>query len=192
MEPHLNQDLHIHTIFSNGDSAIVAEQTPELVYRISHARIIGISDHFEYINNEENYNSYCKSLRHYNFKIGTEINGHEFVKMAMTFNFDYYLYHCWDKEADYKAIKFLLNTNKPVIIAHPYACDTNLDKIPRECYLELNNRYLYRYDWFNYLKNYTLEFKFVLGSDAHQPHWLNQNVAIMVAKQLGIKESILF
>ena len=42
------QDLHIHTVFSDQDSSVVPEQTPELVARIAHAQVIGISDHFEH------------------------------------------------------------------------------------------------------------------------------------------------
>ena len=52
MIPLYTQDLHIHTIFSTGDSAVSREQTVELVAEINHAKIIGISDHFEYIGDE--------------------------------------------------------------------------------------------------------------------------------------------
>ncbi|WP_419660696.1 uncharacterized protein Dvar_10950 [Desulfosarcina variabilis str. Montpellier] len=43
----LNQDLHIHTTYSATDSVIVPEQTIELVAAVRHARVVGISDHFE-------------------------------------------------------------------------------------------------------------------------------------------------
>jgi hypothetical protein len=33
---------------------------------------------------------------------------------------------------------------------------------------------------------------FVISSDAHQPNWLNQNVARHVCQVLGIRETILF
>lgn len=186
-----NQDLHIHTVFSVGDSAVSEEQTLELISRIKHAKIIGISDHFEYIG-EEKYEEYKEGVIKYKFKLGTEVDGKEFVKEASMLDFDYYLYHCYDSKNDYKGIDTLLNTGKPVIIAHPEMTDTRLNKIPSECYLEINNRYISRYDWYNYFKDYKDKFNFILSSDAHQPHMLNQNAAKYVADQLGIKETILF
>jgi hypothetical protein len=107
-------------------------------------------------------------------------------------DFDYYFYHCRDSDNDYKGIKKLLSTGKPVIISHPYVTDTQLDRIPEECYMEINNRYIYKYDWYNYFKDYTEKFNFILSSDAHQPHWLTQSAARYVAEQLGVKETILF
>ena len=83
-------------------------------------------------------------------------------------------------------------TGKPVIIAHPYAFNTNLDKIPHECYIEINNRYIWRFDWKSYLSDYINDFRFILSSDAHQPNWLNQNVASYVADELGIRETLIF
>jgi len=35
-------------------------------------------------------------------------------------------------------------------------------------------------------------FSFVIDSDAHQPHWLNQNIARYVARELEITETLLF
>ena len=186
-----NQDLHIHTVFSVGDSAVAQEQTLDLIYKIKHAKIIGISDHFEYIG-VENYQEYKKAVLAYNFKLGTEVDGKEDVKEASMLDFDYYLYHCRDSNNDYKGIETLLNTGKPVIIAHPYISDTRLSKIPTECYLEINNRYISRYDWHSYFKDYTDKFNFILSSDAHQPQCLSQNAARYVSGQLGIKETILF
>ena len=186
-----NQDLHIHTVFSVGDSAVSQEQTLDLISKIRHAKIIRISDHFEYIGIEK-YEEYKEGVLKYNFKLGTEVDGKEFVKEASMLDFDYYLYHCYDSQNDYKGIDTLLNTGKPVIIAHPEMSDTRLSKIPPECYLEINNRYIFRYDWYNYYKDYKDKFTFILSSDAHQPHWLNQNAAKYVADQLGIKETILF
>ena len=40
------QDLHIHTVYSVGDSAVVPEQTPSLIHNVGYAEIIGIADHF--------------------------------------------------------------------------------------------------------------------------------------------------
>jgi histidinol phosphatase-like PHP family hydrolase len=186
-----NQDLHIHTVFSVGDNVVSEEQTMDLIYKIKHAKIIGISDHFEYIGLEK-YEEYRKGVLEYNFKVGTEVGGKEFVKEAAMLDFDYYLYHCFDSNNDYKGIDTLLNTGKPVIIAHPQMTDTRLSKIPPECYLEINNRYVFKYDWYSFFKDYIDKFNFIISSDAHQPHWLNQNAARYVARQLGIKETILF
>jgi hypothetical protein len=184
------QDLHIHTIYSSGDSAVVKEMTIQFISEIKHAEIIGISDHFEYLTGEI-FEKYEKEVRFYGFKLGTEVNGYHWVKPASKVNCDYYIYHCF-APGDYEAIDILLNTNKPVIIAHPFMLDTDLDKIPPECYIEINNRYIWRADWKNQLQKYINKFKFVLSSDAHQPNWLNQNVARYVCEELGIKETILF
>ena len=186
-----NQDLHIHTTFSTGDSAVTEDQTLEMIAEINHARIIGISDHFEYIG-RDNFGHYSERVRSFGFKVGTEVDGQNYVNEAAALDFDYYLYHCWDAKDDYQGIDRLLDTGKPVIISHPYVTDTRLDKIPERCYIEINNRYIYRYDWHNFFKEHINRFKFVLSSDAHQPHWLNQNAAQHVAEQLGIKETILF
>ncbi len=185
------QDLHIHTVFSTGDSAVAEEQTVELIAKINHAKITGISDHFEYIHKKK-FDFYKESVSSLGFKTGTEIDGKKYVNEASSLDFDYYIYHCWDARNDYKGIEKLLDTGKPVIIAHPHVTDTELGKIPAECYIEINNRYIYRYDWHNYFKDHVDRFRFVLSSDAHQPHWLNQNVAKYVAGQLGIQETILF
>jgi histidinol phosphatase-like PHP family hydrolase len=186
-----SQDLHIHTVFSVGDSSVSEQQTLELIAKINHAKIIGISDHFEYIG-EESFENYSKQVSSFGFKVGTEVDGRNYVDEASSLDFDYYFYHCWDIKNDYEGIEKLLHTGKPVIISHPHVTDTQLNKIPTQCYLEINNRYIYRYDWNDYYKDYINKFKFVLSSDAHQPHWLNQSAAKHVAEQLGIKETILF
>ncbi|MBN2348300.1 MAG: hypothetical protein JXJ22_05655 [Bacteroidales bacterium] len=185
------QDLHIHTIFSSGDSAVVQEQTVEFIASLKHAKIVGISDHFEYIA-DKNYEIYKNTVKSSGFKTGTEVDGHKWADAAAKLEFDYYIYHCWDVPQDYKRIYTLLDTGKPVIIAHPYAIGTRLEKIPRECLLEINNRYIFKADWKNYLTPYLKDFDFILSSDAHQPHWLNQNIARFVADQLNITEKILF
>jgi hypothetical protein len=114
--------------------------------------------------------------------------------MAVEHDFDYYIYHCWgDVEADYLAIERLLQPGKPVIIAHPYAIGTDLNRIPTDCLVEINNRYIWRTDWTNgQLTPFINTFRWVISSDAHQPHWLNQNYARQVAEQLGICETLLF
>jgi len=47
-------------------------------------------------------------------------------------------------------------------------------------------------DWRAKLGPYIRRFRFVINSDAHQPHWLNQSVARYVARELGIQETLLF
>ena len=187
----LPQDLHIHTIFSEHDSAVVPQQTPELIYRVKHAEVIGISDHFESIT-RKHYAAYRDEVRKFGFKLGAEVDGHESVEEAASLEFDYYIYHCRDNNFDYSGIDMLLSTGKPVIIAHPYVFNTNLNKIPDACFVEVNNRYIWRFDWKNYLEKFLNKFRFVISSDAHQPNWLNQNVARYVAEQLGIKETMVF
>ena len=189
--PLYKQDLHIHTIYSSGDSAVVKEQTINLIAKIHHAEIIGISDHFEYLEGSV-FQKYSEEVKAHNFKLGTEIDGHHKVDSAIQYNFDYYIYHCWDSEKDYKALDRLLLTNKPVIIAHPYAVGTDLSKVSADCYVEINNRYVYRYDWKKYFEHFIDKFRFVLSSDAHQPNWLSQNISRYVAMDLGIEETILF
>ena len=184
------QDLHIHTTFSHLDSAVVKEQTPELIAHVRHADSIGISDHFEHFYDQ--YEFYVETLTKYGFHVGTEIDGSDYVKEASLFDFEYYIYHCRNFPSEYTGIETLLATGKPVIIAHPMVLETDLNKIPRGCYIEINNRYVWRNNWNKFLAPYTDEFNFVIGSDAHQPAWLNQNVARYVAGELGIVESILF
>ena len=191
MIPLYTQDLHIHTIFSTGDSAVSREQTVELVAEINHAKIIGISDHFEYIG-DENYKKYKESVTSFRFKLGTEVDGHKWVDSALNYDFDYYIYHCRDDTKNYKGLEKLMSKGKPVIIAHPYTTGTSLDKIPENSIVEINNRYVIRYDWKAYFSDYLNKFRFVLSSDAHQPNWLNLNVSRFVANELGIQEEVLF
>jgi histidinol phosphatase-like PHP family hydrolase len=191
MDPLYAQDLHIHTIFSAGDSAVSKEQTVELVAKVNHAKIIGISDHFEYIW-MDNYLKYKETVTGFGFKLGTEIEGYKWVDSALNYDFDYYIYHCWDDPKDYKGLEKLMSGRKPVIVAHPYATGTNLDKIPENSIVEINNRYISRYDWSVFFSGYLNKFRFVLGSDAHQPNWLNLNISRYVANDLGIREEILF
>jgi len=185
------QDLHIHTVFSTGDSAVMPEQTVEFIAELKHAKSIGISDHFEYLHGDV-YEKYVKKLRSFEFHVGTEVDGNEWVDMALQYDFDYYIYHCCDIDADYKGVERLLSSSKPVIIAHPLHMGTDLDKIPPECLIEINNRYIWRSNWKDGLKRYVGRFRFILSSDAHQPNWLNLNIATHVAYTLGIKETILF
>jgi histidinol phosphatase-like PHP family hydrolase len=186
------QDLHIHTTFSFTDSQVVQEQTIELVAMLKHAEITGISDHFEHFM-PYRYQEYCEKVKSFNLLVGTEVNGYHSVPAAMKYDFDYYIYHCWGHEPkDYKGFLDLKKSGKPVIIAHPYATNTDLTKIPENSFVEINNRYIWRFDWRNLIKPFKNKFRWVIGSDAHQPHWLNQNYARMVAEEMGIEESIIF
>lgn len=188
----LQQDLHIHTTYSSGDSAVVTEQTIELIDAVRHARVIGISDHLDFLVNGA-FSNYKAEVRRAGFKLGVEVDGSDWVAEAVTYNsLDYYIYHCRDQESEYRGAEKLLQTDKPVIIAHPNAMATNLDRLPRECLVEINNRYVWRTDWQNYYRPFTNEFRFVIGSDAHQPNWLSQAVARYAAEQLGIVEHVVF
>jgi histidinol phosphatase-like PHP family hydrolase len=187
----LQQDLHIHTTYSTGDSAVVPEQTVALVAAVRHAKIIGISDHFDYLVDGD-FEGYETELRKVGFKVGVEVDGHPWVDEAKSYDVDYYIYHCRDQNADYRSLEKLVTTGKPVIIAHPNAFQTNLNRVPSECLVEINNRYVWRTDWKQYYAPFTNQFKFVFGSDAHQPHWLSQTVAQYAAAQLGIKEHLVF
>ena len=86
----------------------------------------------------------------------------------------------------------MLATGRPVIIAHPNALQTNLDLIPGDCLVEINNRYVWRCDWRAFYGPHRQRFGFVIGSDAHQPNWLGQAVARHAAAELGIVERVLF
>lgn len=184
------QDLHIHTTFSQFDSSVVPEQTPEFIARVKHATVLGISDHFEHFA-QSAYDRYVERLRALNVFVGTEVDGAPFVDHAASLEFDYYIYHCYDRVADYRAVVKLLSTNKPVIIAHPNALQTNLERVPGECLVEINNRYIWRTDWLAYYGPYKSRFRYVVSSDAHQPNWLSQSVARCAAAELGIRETLL-
>jgi histidinol phosphatase-like PHP family hydrolase len=184
------QDLHIHTIYSSGDSAVVKEQTIALIKEVRHASIIGISDHFEYLVDDQVFHQYEKEIRSAGFRVGMEVSGHPLVSEAILKSNDYFVYHCHRRE-DYRAIDLLLATGKPVIIAHPLILGTDLDRIPPECFIEVNNRYVWRSDWRTGFYKYVNERRFVISSDAHQPNWLNQNVARYVCQTLGIRETLI-
>ena len=191
MTPSCAQDLHIHTIFSTGDGAIVPEQTVDLIALVRHAATIGISDHFEYIFGDT-FESYSKAVRSRNFRLGTEVAGGEDAGEAAGYPFEYYIYHCPDEKTHYAGLDTLLGTGKPVVVAHPLFMGTDLGKLPEGCLVEINNRYIWRSDWRRRLTPYLGKFRFILSSDSHQPNWLNQNVARYVASELGVTETLLF
>ena len=185
------QDLHIHTVYSVGDSAVVPQMTIDFIASLEHADIRGISDHFEYLQGEI-FETYRHDVRAHGFYLGCEINTGEETREAVEYPYDYFIYHCRDRESEYRGAEFLVSTGKPVIISHPMAMGANLARVPRECFIEINNRYIWRGDYMNYFSPWTGEFNFVFGSDAHQPNWLNQTIARKAARDLGIEESILF
>jgi histidinol phosphatase-like PHP family hydrolase len=187
----LKQDLHIHTTYSMNDSAVVPEQTIALVAAVKHARIVGISDHFENLVNGQ-FQAYSNEVRKAELKLGVEIDGHAWANEATRYDVDYFIYHCRNQDDDYRALEELLAANRPVIIAHPNALGTDLNRIPTECLIEINNRYIWRSDWENFYGPFKDKFRFVLGSDAHQPNWLGQSVALYAASQLGVEEYLVF
>jgi histidinol phosphatase-like PHP family hydrolase len=187
----LNQDLHIHTTFSANDSAVVPEQTVDLVAAIRHARMVGISDHFENLV-DGIFETYAEKLNKAGLKVGVEVDGHAWAAEAAGYPVDYYIVHCRDQDADYRALERLLDTGRPVIVAHPTVFLTDLDRVPPECLIEINNRYVWKADWQPYYTPHRDRFNFVLGSDAHQPNWLGQAIARHVATQLGVKEHLVF
>lgn len=186
----LPQDLHIHTTWSASDGAVVPEQTLSLIADIGHAHILGISDHFEMI--ADDFDAYRASVVAEGLLVGTEIDGHDWVPAALDADCDYRIFHCYDRDQDYRALEQLLADDCPVIVAHPNALDTKLSRIPPGSLVELNNRYIWRCNWRDFYGPYRERFRFVISSDAHQPNWLNQTVARHVAASLQITETLLF
>jgi len=186
------QDLHIHTVFSHMDHSVVPEQTVALIAEVNHAKIIGISDHLECIY-PSRVDDYLDEIRKFGLHAGIEVNGGDWAGIATTIDVEYYIYHCFDNAADYRGAAKLLATGKPVIIAHPQFLGTDLEKVPEGCYIEINNRYVWQRDWKSgYYTNVKDKFNFVVGSDAHQPNWLNQNLARHVLTTLQLTETVLF
>lgn len=187
----LPQDLHVHTTYSASDSSVVPEMTIALVAAVSHARVLGISDHFENLVDGV-FEDYQGEVRQAGLRLGVEVDGHTWGKQAADFPVDYYLFHCRDRGADYRALEGLMATGKPVIVAHPNAFGTDLKRVPPDCLVEINNRYVWRTDWRAYYAPFRDRFRFVIGSDAHQPHWLGQAMAHHAAAVLGIQEHLVF
>lgn len=185
------QDLHIHTVFSTGDSSVVPQQTLELIASVGHAEVVGISDHIEYLR-EPVFSDYAAAVGDRGFRLGAEIGHEEDVDFALSLPLEYHVFHCYDEDRCYKAAERMVDSGKPLIIAHPMAVRTNLSRLPGECFVEINNRYIWQKDWRSYFTPWLERFAFVFSSDAHQPHWLNQNVARNVASQLGIRETLIF
>ena len=186
----IEQDLHIHTTYSYGDSAVVPQQTAELIKSLDHARITGISDHYEYL--PEVFGKYRKEVHGNGFWCGCEINLSGDVPGAVELPFDYYIYHCRNEASEYRGAEKLLESGRPVIISHPMAIGAELGKVPTGCYIEINNRYVYKADYMEYYTPHLKRFRFVLGSDAHQPNWLNHTVCRYASDRLGIEPAMIF
>lgn len=193
--PPVPQDLHIHSTFSKTDSAVVDQQTIEFIAALGHAERVGISDHFESFDDDE-WDEYERTVRGHGLYLATEVDGMRSVRGALDvhsqIHFDYFVYHCYDFSDSYRGAELLLETGRPVIIAHPNALDTNLTRVAPECHIEINNRYVWRTDFITYYSPHVHRFQFVIDSDAHQPNWLNQNVARWAARKLGVRENLLF
>lgn len=187
----LPQDLHIHTTYSANDSYVVPEQTVTLIAAVKHARIVGVSDHFENLT-RGSFEQYAAEVSGHGLKVGVEVDGHPWAQQASEYEVDYYVMHCRDHALDYRAVELLLATGKPVVIAHPNILGTDLDLLPPECLIEINNRYVWRNDWRTYYTPFVDRFRFVISSDAHQPSWLGQSVARHVAAELGVTEHLVF
>jgi histidinol phosphatase-like PHP family hydrolase len=185
------QDLHIHTTWSRYDSAIVPQQTLEMIAQVQHADVIGISDHLEHIKPQE-FEDYRNEVKQYGFHVGVEVDGPESISYALDVDPEYFVYHCYDREDAYNGAEQLLETRKPVIIAHPLIMNTNLDRVPTGCIIEISNRYVWRSNWPKRFKGFTDRFQFVFSSDAHQPLMLNQTYARFAARAMGVEETILF
>jgi hypothetical protein len=184
------QDLHLHTTLSSGDGSVVPEQTLDLVASVRHAEVVGCSDHLDSI--IDGFEAYARAVRAHGMHVGTEVDGADWVDRAVGLPVEYYVYHCRDREEDYRGAAALLATGKPLIIAHPQVFKTDPSRLPEGCLIEINNRYSWQYDGEALFKACIGRFEFVISSDAHQPHWLNQNVARAVAARLGIRERLLF
>ena len=185
------QDLHIHTAFSSGDRAVVPEQTVELIAAVRHARTIGISDHVEYLYGS-NFDRYAEAVRRRDFRLGVEIVDSRDVDYALSLPLEYRVFHCYDDERSYADAERLVESGRPLIIAHPMALGTDLGRLPPEAIIEINNRYIWRDDWRFFYSGWLEKFRFIFSSDAHQPNWLNQSVARHVGAELGIRETLLF
>jgi len=186
------QDIHIHTVYSTGDGAVAPQQKPAFLGSIGHARITGISDHYEFLTDDKVLESYFNDLYTNGFYAGTEVNGPDWTDGASKQPFDYFIYHCYDIEEAYPEIDTLLNTGKPVIIAHPFMLGTDLSRVPADCYVEINNRYIWRCEWDKLLPPWKDKFNWICSSDAHKPNQLNQNVVQYVRKVLDIPETMIF
>ena len=187
----LAQDLHIHTTYSTNDNYVVPQQTVSFIAAVKHARIVGICDHFESLINGS-FERYRAEVNSNGLKVGVEVDGHPWAQQASEHQVDYYMMHCRDSTADYRSVELLISTGKPVVIAHPNILGTDLGRLPKECLIEINNRYVWQNDWQKFYTPFVDRFRFVIGSDAHQPNWLGQTVARYVASELGVKEHIIF
>jgi histidinol phosphatase-like PHP family hydrolase len=187
------QDLHVHTTFSSGDDSVAPEQTLGLLARLRHADVLGISDHLDFVAGEA-FGGYRDAVRAEGLGLGVEVDGARWLDAALEVEgeLDYYVVHCRDRSADYAALERLVQTGLPVILAHPLLFGTRPERVAPGCLVEVNNRYVWRNDWRRLYPPWQERFRFVIGSDAHQPSAIGQLVARMVAGELGIRETVLF
>lgn len=186
------QDLHIHSTYSTGDTAVAPQQTLKFIAKLEHAEIRGISDHFEYIAEDKVFDVYRKEAHSLGFYCGCEVNDSNDAEKAVDFPFDYYIYHCRNQDSEYKGAEGLLKTGKPVIISHPMAMGADLNKVPTDCYIEVNNRYVWQRDYMAYYATHLKRFRFLCGSDAHKPNWLNHLVAAHAMEEMGLNNILIF
>jgi hypothetical protein len=185
------QDLHLHSAFSGpNDGAVVPQQTLPLIASVRHALVVGCSDHLDAV--IDRFPEYAGAVKAQGFHLGVEVDGAAWVGQAAGLPVEYFVYHCRNREEDYAGVAALLETGKPVIIAHPQMLETDPERLPAGCLIEINNRYVWQRDGEPLFRACRERFDFVISSDAHQPHWLNQNVAREVAERLGIRERLLF
>jgi hypothetical protein len=161
-----------------------------MIARVRHAQVCGISDHFEHV--VDHFVDYREAVSAAGLLVGTEIDGHPWVSQALAVTCDYYVFHCYDRDADSKALERLVASGRPVIVAHPNALDIDLGRVSPACLVEANNRYVWRCDWRRFYGPHRERFRFVVSSDAHQPNWLNQTMARYAAADLGIEETLVF
>ncbi|MDC7224092.1 MAG: hypothetical protein PQJ60_10150 [Spirochaetales bacterium] len=190
MNKPIEQDLHIHTVYSTGDSSVEPQQNIPFIKSLNHARVAGISDHFEYLT--EVFEAYREEVHSHGFWCGCEIDRGHHTPHALDLPFDYYIFHCRNEASEYAAAEKLLESGKPVIISHPMAIGADLNKVPSGCFIEVNNRYVWKGDYMSFYTPHLDRFRFVLGSDAHKPNWLNHLVCQQAADQLGIQPTRIF
>ncbi|MFP4579407.1 MAG: hypothetical protein ACLFQ6_01650 [Candidatus Sumerlaeia bacterium] len=188
----LPQDLHIHTVYSTRDPAVAPQQTLDFIREVAHAEICGISDHFDCLSWDKTIEQYIDDVKAHGFHAGIELLNSSWVEEALDYPFEYFIFHTDDEPNEYRALEWLLETGKPVIVPHPGMMGTDLGKVPPDCLIEVSNRYAWKADWRAMFKPHLDRFRFVISSDAHYPSMLNQRIARHIARELNITETLLF
>lgn len=192
MKEKIVQDLHIHSTYSTGDTAVAPQQTLELIAALEHAEVRGISDHFEYLTEASVFEEYRRKAHNLGFYCGCEVNDSSDAEKALDYPYDYYIYHCRNQASEYKGAERLLEAGKPIIISHPMAMGADLNKVPTDCFIEVNNRYVWQREYKNYYSPHLNRFRFLCGSDAHKPNWLNHLVASYAMEEMGLENTLIF